>query len=486
MRLRSLEDLRNLLDSMEGSLLGVGISPFPRMLPARLTNSYRILCLKKTLDLPILRQDASILCLEEAYGGLLPSKGANTEWILAHPLAAQLLKPLPRPIYFYIYQGYPGLEEMAARLGGHIIANPGELRLRLRTRRFFEDLVGHLGLPRIQGGPVPLSAFLETSYREWHAQLGEKFVVQLEEVAQGGGRGTFFVASLEELEALKQRLRGGLWRGIRLSRLVLRRFIKGTAASIALCITSQGLLFSRLQRQIIDLFSRTGLSESGIFCGHSWGEEPWDQAAAQTARASASRIGAHLASKGYRGILGIDFVVEEKTQIPYPVEINPRLTAAFPVLSLLQLSQGIIPLEAFHLLEFLALHYKADLRELNAHYQEPFEGGQILLMGAMSEAPLRPSLPRPGLYRFFSCGQGWVGPTWDLGSVGSEGDCLLLDGPPEFPDISSGGRPDPLSRLGRLIFTKPVLSRNGRLLPRAAQALEAMERALFLESETPL
>ena len=39
-------------------------------------------------------------------------------------------------------------------------------------------------------------------------------------------------------------------------------------------------------------------------------------------------IAEHLASLGYRGLLGIDFLIDEWQQRVYPIEINPRFTGA--------------------------------------------------------------------------------------------------------------------------------------------------------------
>ncbi len=65
MFLRELDHVRDLFDSVNGVFVGVGITAFPRIIPSYFLDSYRIISLRKTGDLPHLRKKAEIFCLEE-------------------------------------------------------------------------------------------------------------------------------------------------------------------------------------------------------------------------------------------------------------------------------------------------------------------------------------------------------------------------------------------------------------------------------------
>jgi len=56
---------------------------------------------------------------------------------------------------------------------------------------------------------------------------------------------------------------------------------------------------------------------------------------------------------GYKGIFGLDFVLDEKTNKLYIIECNPRLLGSFPTLNMVQLLNNEPLILAFHILEFL-------------------------------------------------------------------------------------------------------------------------------------
>jgi len=149
---------------------------------------------------------------------------------------------------------------------------------------------------------------------------------------------------------LKERLKPGTWRGVRLKRVALFKKLNAVASSITLCITRHGVLMGPLQVQFMDMDTET--LEKGVFCGHSWGGIQWPISVEKEARRQALLITQKLNQLGYKGLLGIDFLIDLGRVVIYPKEINPRLTGGLPMLSMLLKEQGLPPLEAFHLLEF--------------------------------------------------------------------------------------------------------------------------------------
>jgi hypothetical protein len=193
-------------------------------------------------------------------------------------------------------------------------------------------------------------------------------------------------------------------------------------------VTRHGTLVSALQRQLLDLPYCRNFAENGVFCGHAWGVSPWSEVAQKSAFEQASKIGDFLGNLGYKGILGIDFIVQEEKV--YPIEINPRLTGALPMLSLLHLQSGTIPLEAFHMLEFLDIPYRIDRNALNSRYAQTVQGSHLLIFRpqglSRGSASLKPGLyehePKSGKFHFLK-------ETLSYGDMESEKQFILLDGP---------------------------------------------------------
>ncbi len=480
MFLRDLADVKDLFSSLRGSFLGVGMTAYSRIVPADFLQPYQIIALRKTRDLPLLRKRADIFCLEEELGHSIEEEGVNSARLLSHPVTKEVLRNLSDPKYLLLYQNYPELEALARSEGWILLANPSSLRMRVAEKAFFRKMVDSLQLNIIPGDIYPISDVYAHDYSYWAGKVGSRFVIQFPEIRQGGGRGTFFIKSKLDYRRLQDRLKGGTWRGINLKTISVQEFMEGIPASLALCLTKHGILFSRLQRQLIDLPYCQDIQENGIFCGHSWGEPPWPSHIQDEARRQARLMGEVLSGLGYKGILGIDFMITKDQKQVYPVECNPRFTGAFPMLSQLHLGKPVIPMDVFHMLEFLDVPYDMDPGSVNSKYLEGVWGSHIILFSRPGE-PLKCTRQLDaGLYEFDPETRriSFVGQGLDYGEIRNERQFIIVDGPPE-PGEKGGGWKDPLHRLCRVLFSYPILDAQDTLSSRAILVADWVYERMF-------
>ncbi len=451
-------DARRRLDALKGSLVGVGLSGFGRSSLAGAVPGYRVVCLRKTDDLPALREKMEVFCLEEegvAVEGIRDSLG-----LLSHPRVREYLAEPPSPVHLLLYQSYSALESLAKKEGWRLLANPAALRHRASDRAFFQAMLRDLGLPRIPGRIVSLAGFLGLSYDSWRKGLGPSLVVQLPDVIQGGGRSTFFVNSGEEYARVSGMLRDRSRRGDRIRRVSVRRFMKGDPASLALCVTGSGVLMAGPQRQLID-FPLSGVFPSeGVFCGHSWEAGLWEEELIREGQAQGLAVARYLASMGYKGILGLDLLLNRQEDRVYPVELNPRYTGAFPLLSQLHSRRGLVTLELAHVLAFLGLDRGLTVEDLNVSYLSPGLGSHVILFrGLEGLSPDRPGL-RAGLYEMGGAGPRFLGEGFDLADIASGTQFIVTDGPAVGP-ASERYASDPFDRICRILLPVPAAGTGG-------------------------
>lgn len=483
MFLRNLNDVKELFASLAGTFVGVGMTAFSRIVPAYFINPYYIVSLKKTRDLALLGNKAQIFCLEDETKEPTREKGFNSARLLNHSRAKDFLDTLPKPRCMLLYQNYPVLETLARKEGWVLLANPADLRIRVADRAFFKKMAVELHLPIIPGAIYPIDVINGRDYEYWTGTLGPKYVIQLPDITQGGGKGTFFVNSASKYRQIQERLIGDSWRGVHLHSVSIHKFMEGVSASMVLCLTSQGILFSPLQRQLVDLPYCKNLSEDGVFCGHVWGEEAWSSAVNEDARRQSRIIGEYLASQGYRGIMGIDFLIDERRERVYPLEINPRFTGAFPMFSLLCLKNQVIPLEAFHILEFLEAPYQVDVECLNAGYAKPLTGSHVLVFVCSDSSNTVVRGLESGLYECGKDGEtiSFVSGAIDYQAIGKEMQFVIADGPPDTQGAALGSS-DPLYRLCRLLFSYPITGDDGPVSQHAVQAIDWVRTRLMSDA----
>ena len=139
-------------------------------------------------------------------------------------------------------------------------------------------------------------------------------------------------------------------------------------------------------------------------------------------------IGVWLHSLGYRGIFGLDYVMDSDGCF-HPVDLNPRWQGSTALLAQAQAIQGQVPLPVLSVADQLGLLPRAELECLAASAAEPIEASQFFL-----HSPATPTrctgAPRPGVYELGETLH-WQGPGCHLQDLPSSSHILAGGGVPE-------------------------------------------------------
>jgi len=351
------------------------------------------------------------------------------------------------------------------------------------------------GLKPIQGCSLQVEEMDEKRWERCKAELGERLVFQLPDYTVGGGLGTFFInskndfASFKEFVARRREVRRELNKVIEWVNVT--KFIEGEAASILGCATKFGTVTGRLQKQIIDqpeLAAPAG--RSGVWLGHDWNVAFSPEAQAEGEKLC-QQWGDYLYQQGYKGVFGLDVIVNKNNQV-FPIECNSRYTGAFPLYTMMQIDNHEMPLDVWHLLEWLGMDYEMDIEEVNklgrgekkgpasTRGESTRGGAQLLLHNLERRTVTATKTVKAGVYRINSKLKTkneklteYLRPGFSILDIKDDppagGEFVLCDRVAGEESVLK-----PAERLGRLVFKRRVVDEKGKLLPEIKEAVRAV------------
>jgi hypothetical protein len=202
-----------------------------------------------------------------------------------------------------------------------------------------------------------LTDLTDASHDEFTEAFG-KYVIQ--DVESSGSKGTFIVSSKDQYESALETLRKTSYSGS----VVVSQFVEGDAYSVQVCVTKYGVFSGGLQRQLVDskYLCNTTLKGVSRWCGGELGGK-YPEIVKHRTQEIATVLGTELASHGYRGIFGIDLLINSDNEV-YAIEINARLTGYTHILSDMQYAKQKIPFILLHTLELG--NYKYEVNDLES------------------------------------------------------------------------------------------------------------------------
>ena len=472
-------------------VVGVGVTGWPRAALGYLLPNYQILSLLETADLGAIRQICPVVSVEKGLGGGLPQK-FNTSSILGLEAVKKWLKGKKN---LFVYKDSEAIDREAEKLNLKILGTEGKIRKVFENKKFFREELVKAGLKPIQGCSLQVEEMDEKRWERCKAELGERLVFQLPDYTVGGGLGTFFInskndfASFKEFVARRKEVRRELNKVIEWVNVT--KFIEGEAASILGCATKFGTVTGRLQKQIIDqpeLAAPAG--RSGVWLGHDWNVAFSPEAQAEGEKLC-QQWGDYLYQQGYKGVFGLDVIVNKNNQV-FPIECNSRYTGAFPLYTMMQIDNHEMPLDVWHLLEWLGMDYEMDMEEVNklgrgekkgpasTRGESTRGGAQLLLHNLERRTVTATKTVKAGVYRINSKLKTkneklteYLRPGFSILDIKDDppagGEFVLCDRVAGEESVLK-----PAERLGRLVFKRRVVDEKGKLLPEIKEAVRAV------------
>lgn len=351
------------------------------------------------------------------------------------------------------------LLDFASETAHRLISNSPELAAWINNKVHFLEALGELGLPRIPGRWVRLD---QTLYSELASELGSRFVLQL---ARGtSGSGTAFVSSETEYIAAGERFGDVVVHAapdlgelsVNINALALRDGVVVSCPSVQL----DGLSMLCAQR--------------GMYCGNDFmAARDLPSPMLRDVVEQTAQIGAWIASLGFRGLFGLDFVLDGSNSKAYAVDLNPRWQGSTTPLSLAEAKAGRLPLAVADLALRMGVLGESEVLARHDEFLQPVNAAHLSLRSDASGWREITGALRPGVYsgdvHFQRAGL-------RLTDMHAADELLVTGGVPRL-----GARMGPKSHVLRVITERQVMDL-GRLqpLPWSEAAAQSLYDALAL------
>lgn len=367
-------------------IAGIGIVPWTRLGPEEWLKDYAIASLYGW-DVADADGMPPVFALSDTGCPLPQLAKLNTKHLLATTEFQELLNTHLPGYDLLTYKPVEIPAELADRK--FLMVNPS-FTARFENKAVFREMFE--GKIRFPAYTIVQRADLHKDEATFAQLMGSRSRIVLQDEQLSGGTGTHIVSTFEEYQKAVDDLNAMSQH----SRVVVSEAISSPKErSIQCCVTRHGVLTGPLQRQIVrdPLLANMAVAEGDKFCGAQILAADQKTKAHAEATEIAQKIGMVLQAEGYRGIFGIDFLMDESGEL-YVLEINPRITGVTPLLTAMYKGEEGIPFYLLHLLELGGYDYTVD--DTHAEFDKD---GALLVVHSLETHPVRVlKTPSSGTY----------------------------------------------------------------------------------------
>lgn len=459
-------------------IAGIAPNAFSRVIPADFLENYSVVCFKWRGETSYIAQDLDVFSVEKEFPSLHIPK-VNAKEILSLSQVQDYLKERANP-WLLVYKPTSGVEKLAEQHSWNLIANKVEIKEKYENKRQFRQILEKAGVDPVPGESFAFDELNKELFGKLQEKYGNPVVFQVAELTVGGGTGTAFVGNDTELEDFVNRMKEKREKFTKIKTVNATKYLNGIPASIVACVTGNGVITASMQTQIQDIPDvRTTDEGSGLFLGHDWSFRQFDGRVKDKAADMARKLGEYMMRNGYKGIFGMDLIVEEGEV--YPIECNPRYTDAFPIVSQMHEEKGLAPLDLYHILEFAGADYEADTEKLSSSYANTaLSGAQIILETKTQSWTKTQGEVKAGIYEIKDGELEFLREGYRYDHLKSDQEFLVTEGVPFAGTVFKPG-----ARVVRLVFKKGILQGKESLTEEARNVIQKIYEKVSLSRIEP-
>jgi len=393
--INSLDDIKKIFKNIKTPIFYIANAADRGVGLENIISDYHIICVDYDDEVDYLQKaGAKIFCLEKEFG----KKNLifrNSAILLRQETTQKYIKKNTPPgaqAAVVVFKPSLAAEKIAQENNWKILNNPAELSKNLEDKFNFLFIAKSL---RIRIPDAEMIDFGRLSYWELKKYY-DHFVVQLK--SGYAGSSTYFIRSQDDYSKL-MRVFFPNPDGKKNLMVKVSKFIHGIAATVNACVFGDNIYLGKPCFQITG--EEICTNNHSTTCGNDWGALSLSDKAADEINEIGRKIGNYLKNKGYKGIFGLDFVISDKNNDVYLIEINPRFVASIPFYTKLEIKNSVFPMIALHFLDFLGV--KCEINSLTKEFFDKniaaISGSQLVLRNRERKICVPSGEMRSGVYR---------------------------------------------------------------------------------------
>lgn len=250
-----------------------------------------------------------------------------------------------------VFKSDESIEQIVDSLGYRLL-NPFSKLLKVFENKIkITEFLKNLNI--LQPDFLIFDKFQDVDYKNIQFNLGDSFVIQFPYGHSGSS--TFFIKNEDDFNLIKIKYPQRI---VKISKL-----IDGPTYTVNACASKLGTIIAGISEQI------TGIKELTPTRGGTVGNDFSQRHLNDNLRIDIIKltqiIGDYIYQQGFRGMFGIDFVIDLNNKKIYTIELNLRQIASSSFSSYIQRLNKIVPIFLWHILELLEHNYAENIYLLN-------------------------------------------------------------------------------------------------------------------------
>ena len=285
-------------------------------------------------------------------------------------------------------------ENLAKKLGLQIMFPTAKMRTFMDNKVNTNRIAEKAGVPCV---PYVLSEVQDYEHlNKISKALGNDLVIQTP--YGDSGHTTFFISNEKEFKKYEEEI-------VKEKEVKIMKRINCKGSAIEACVTRHGTIVAPLMTELVGFKEMTPYK--GGWCGNEIYPNAFNPEIREKATKFTQLFGDQLRKEGYKGYFELDFLIDQDNGEIYLGELNPRVTGASSITNHAVFALADAPLFVFHILEWMNVDYKLDVKELNKRWalQENIDGwSQLIIKHTEDTIEYVSEAPKSGIWKMFDNG----------------------------------------------------------------------------------